>query len=353
MKKLFLTLLVMFSCLTISAQSDKEQARTKLREAIKLMDNGSIDASIAILEECKKLDPDSFIYSYEIAFAHLKKEDYDGAIKILKKTLKYDDINSQVYQMLGNAYSYAGKPKKAIKTYEKGMEKFPEAGNLHLEKGNVYWYQEEYNKAAESYREGIKVDPMFASNYYRLSLLFLSTSDKLSGLIYGEIFMNLERSTERTKKMSKLLYETYKNSITLKDDGGEIDFCEIVITLEEIEKGDLKLPLCAIFGKHFILGLTGVEEINATSVARIRKVFIEQFFKEDYRQYSNVLFDYHKKLLDDNLFEAYTHYIFQIGDPHSYDEWSSSHQKEIDAFFEWYVNKDNYMNVTQENIFLN
>ena len=55
---------------------------------------------------------------------------------------------------------------------------------------------------------------MFPSNFYRLALLYLSSSDKLSGLIYAEIFMNLKRSTQRTKEMSKLIYETYKGAIT-------------------------------------------------------------------------------------------------------------------------------------------
>jgi hypothetical protein len=182
----------------------------------------------------------------------------------------------------------------------------------------------------------------------------MDSSDKLSGLLYGEIFMNLERSTERTKKMSKLLYETYKNSITITDDGGKMDFCEIVVTLEDLKKGeDLKLPLCAIFGKHFILGLVGIKEVNATTISRMRKNFIEQFFKEDYKEYSNVLFDYQKKLLDADLFDAYTHYIFQLGDPHSFDEWSLANEEKLEAFYKWYVKKENYIEVTEKNLFLN
>ncbi|WP_298520527.1 hypothetical protein [uncultured Kordia sp.] len=309
--------------------------------------------AFAILEECEKLDPKNFLYPYEKAFAYVKKKEYDKAIKILKKTLKYENINSQVYQMLGNAYSYSGKEKKAIKTYEKGMEKFPNAGNLHLEKGNVFWFKEDYNEAAINYRKGIEADPMFPSNYYRLALLYLSSSDKLSGLIYAEIFMNLERTTQRTKEMSKLIYDTYKGAITLGEEESSIDFCEIVMDVKDLENGELTLPLCAIYGKHFILGMLGMKEVNSETIAKMRASFIEHFFEEDYKKYSNVLFDYHKKLADAGMLEAYTYYILQIGDAHGYEEWSTSHEKELNAFFDWYVTKDNYMEVTKKNMFIN
>jgi len=127
MKNFILTITLITICFTAIAQTNKEKALIKVREAIKLMDNGSIDGSIAILEECEKLDPENYLYPYEKAFAYLKKKEYDKSIKILKKTLKYKNINDQVYRMLGNAYSFAGKKKKAIKTYEQGMKKFPNA----------------------------------------------------------------------------------------------------------------------------------------------------------------------------------------------------------------------------------
>lgn len=54
-------------------------------KAIELMDNGKIEASIELLEEAQKLDPDRFDYPYELAYAHYLKKDYKGAIKILER----------------------------------------------------------------------------------------------------------------------------------------------------------------------------------------------------------------------------------------------------------------------------
>lgn len=340
MNKTIFGLLLCFLSFSLFAQTDKEIAYSKAKEAIKIMDEGKLDESIKLLEESQKLDSENYIYPYEIAYAYAQKKEYKKAIKILNKIKKYKSINSQVYQMSGNCYSFLGKPKKAIKEYEEGMKHFPNSGNLHLEKGNIFLGQEEYQKAIENYEKGIEVDPTFTSNYFRLAKLFLNSTDKLSGLIYGEIFMNLERTTSRTQEMSKLLFNTYKSSITLGENKSKIDFCKVIIDASEIKPNeDIKLPLCAIFSKNFILAIIDKKTIDLNSLSLIRQKFIENYFKEDYKNYPNVLFEYQKKLVDKNLFNAYNHYLFQIGAQEKFNDWLETNRSEYEKFVEWYTTK--------------
>ncbi len=351
MKKLF-SFCLLFLPFVLISQTSKEIAWEKAKEAIQLMDNGKIEKSIKILKECEKLDPKEYTYPYEIAFAYVLKKDYKRAIKILNKVKKYENINSQVYQMLGNCYSYEGNPKKAIKTYEEGMKLFPKSGNLHLEKGNVYLGLQDYTAAVTNYKKGIEVEPMFPSNYYNIAVIYLSTNNKLNGLIYGEIFMNLERTTERTQNMSLLLLETYEKAIQFEKDETKIDFCEIILDAQDLEKEDIKLPLCASFGKNFILATVGEQEVNLSSISRMRTKFIELFFKEDYKEYPNVLFEYQKKLLDQNMFEAYNHYLFQIGEQEDFNLWLDANDEEFEAFIDWYKKDTNIISITTENKYL-
>src|SRR5690606_28824665 len=151
--------------------------------------------------------------------------------------------------------------------YEEGMKIFPNAGNLYLERGNIYLDRGFHDEAIINYELGIKADPMFSSNYYRLALLSLNSDNKFSGLIYGEIFMNLERTSSRTIEMSKLLYDTYKNAITLKDNKVEVSFCKnivIKVNANNIEES-LKLPPCSIFEMYFVLNINQETEINLTT----------------------------------------------------------------------------------------
>lgn len=352
MKKIF-ALLILCSITSVIAQNKKSLALEKGMKAIELMDKGSYEESIKLLEESEKLDPKNYSYPYEIAYAHVLQEDYEPAIKILEKTKKYKKINSQVYQLLGNCYDYLGKPEKAISTYEEGMKKFPNVGNLHLEKGNVYYGAEKYDLAIENYKNGLRADPMFPSNYYRLALLYLNSNDKLSGLIYGELFMNIERTTARTQEISKLLFNTYKNSITLGENESEIDFCDIIIDASEGLKKDFDLPFCAIFGQNFILSILGQTEINLSSLSSIRTQFLKNYYKEDYKKYPNVLFEYHKELMDLGYFEAYNHYLFQIGASEDFSTWKEQNQNKFDQFTIWYTEKNNIIDIKHNNLFIN
>lgn len=72
----------------------------------------------------------------------------------------------------------------------------------------MYALIEDYDRAVSYYEKGVYVEPAYSSNYYRLAQLFLSSKDKFWGLIYGEIFMNLERNSQRTEEMSKWLFNT-------------------------------------------------------------------------------------------------------------------------------------------------
>lgn len=352
MNKFFPVVALLFFIFHSAAQSDQAKARELGLKAIKIMDQGEIDKSIELLEECEKLDPENYIYPYEIAFAHVKKEEYKKAIKILDKTKKYKNANSQVYQMSGNCYSYMGKPDKAIAEYEEGMKKFPNAGNLHLEKGNIFLQQEKYNEAVTNYIRGTEVDPMYSSNYYRLALVYLSSTDKLSGIIYGELFVNIERTTNRTIEISELLFETYKKSITFKDDGAETDFCDIIIDARSMPDPDnITLPLCGIFGKHFILATLGESEVTLASLANMREKFLNSFFEEDYKDYPNVLFEYQKDILDAGHFEAYSHYIFQMGASDEFETWKNNNEEKYSDFVAWYTKKKNVIDITTKNYF--
>lgn len=347
MKKYILILLCLISLMGFSQRN--ELAWKKAKVAIRLMDEGKVDESIQLLKECEKIDNEDYTYPYEMAYAYILKKDYETAITILNKTKKYKNINDQVYQLSGNCYSYLNKPKLAIKEYEQGMKKFPNAGNLHLEKGNIFLIQEKYEDAIENYRNGIAAEPNFSSNYYRLALLYLNSTDRLSGLFYGEIFMNLERSTQRTTEMSKLLYDGYKKSIKFNDTNVATDFCEVILNIENKE---FKMPFCAIFVKDFILGITTQKEINLNTLSEIRTNFIKNFFKDDYKNYSNIILDYNKKMLDEGILDTYNKYLFQIGSEEEFSIWKDDNIETYDTFLEWYSNPENYLKITDENKFI-
>ena len=64
------------------------------------------------------------------------------------------------------------------------------------------------------WEKGIEIDPNYSGNYYNAAQYYFFTQDKVWGLVYGEIFVNLESYSKRTAEMKDLLLEGYKKLFT-------------------------------------------------------------------------------------------------------------------------------------------
>lgn len=330
-------------------KTDQEIAWEKGAKAIEMMENGLIPESIELLQEAMKLDPGNINYPYEMALANYFRQDYQEAVKILKKLIKHKDVNPKVYQALGNSYSSGGDRKKAIKTYESGIKKFPDAGPLYLERGNVEMFVNEFNNAMYYYEKGIEVDPTYPSNYYRASRLFSASTEKVWTMIYGEIFMNLERNTQRTAEISKLLYDVYKEGITINDTTLAVSFSkENTIFVDRKKMSSIKFPFgMAAYEMTLAKAIIGKKEININSLDSIRTRFVELYY-EDKRDelFPNALFDYQKKVMEAGHLSAYNHWILMKGDEDAFGDWYAENSEKWNKFIEWFsqnpiqLNKD-------------
>ena len=362
MKKQILFLALVFCSSLSFAQSKQESANARVRIAINLMDEGKIDESITILKECVKMDKGNYLYPYEIGYAYTLKGEHKTAEKYFKQAAAFKYSTAQCYQALGNCYSYQGNPQKAIKTYEAGMERYPDAGNLHLEKGNIFLMNKRYDAAAYNYKNGIKADPEFSSNYYRLALLYLSSKDILSGTIYTELFFNLEPDSDRARQLGKYFFDAFKKNITFttvndSTSKAKVDMCENTIYLSEKSSPEdfvKSIPLCVYWGAPFGIGVAMENEITVASLNRIRTTFIKHYFGESKLENpKNVLFDFHKRIADAGHFEAYNYFIFRNADDKTFDEWKEKNEEKFEAFIEWISDPQNQIEITKTNYYIN
>jgi tetratricopeptide (TPR) repeat protein len=356
MKKQIIMILVFIAAPKSFCQENKALAKEKADKAVELMDTGSPDLSIPLLEEAKKLDPGTYIYDYEIGYAYSIKKDYPKALEIYKKVIKYKDANDQCYQMLGNMYDYTGNPENAIKSYDKGLRKFPNSGRLYLEKGAVYKFQKKYNEALSLYEQGIKIDPSFPSNYYRATQLLCNSDEEVWGMIYGEIFLNLEPNTERTEEISKLLFDTYKSQIKFTSDTSlSVSFSKdavINVSINDLKHFDqYKLPFGPIiYETTLMLSIVDEKNIDLNSLNRIREKFVFNYYdKKNDIKYPNVLFDYQKTLKDSGYLEAYNYWLLSSGDIDNFNAWKEKNEDKWTQFVDWFNN--NRLSLNQDKRF--
>lgn len=334
--------------------TNKEKALDKGKEAIKLMDNGKLDESIKLLEEAQKLDPDDINYPYELGYAYYVKKDYKKASKYLESILKHKDINDRVYQLLGNTYDNLGKGDKAIETYEAGLKLFPKSGNLYLEMGVMQMGKKDYNKALSYYEKGIEVAPIFSSNYYWAAKIYCSSTEEVWGMIYGEIFMNLERNSKRTAEISKLLFDTYKSEIKFTSDTSfSVSFSKNAsINISDLtDPSKMKLPFgVGVYEPTLMFSMLSVKTIDINSLDNIRSTFVDNYFTNGHdKTYPNVLFSYQKQVKEAGHIEAYNHWILMKGDEEGFDKWQSANKDKWDSFVKWFG--DNGLKINDANKF--
>ncbi|HVU56374.1 MAG TPA: tetratricopeptide repeat protein [Puia sp.] len=345
MNKLILLFCLTFPFSRTFSQSvdNKEQARQLKQEAVQIMDNGDPDKAITLLESAQKLDPDDHSYLYEIGYALYLKKDYSKAVDVFKKTTKYPDVTDQCYQMLGNAYDMNGQRNKARDAYADGLKKFPAAGRLYMESGLLDMIEKDYNKAAASWEKGIQVQPDYPSNYYRLTKLFAQTTDRLWAIFYGELFMNIERNTDRTAEISQILFKLYKASITFSDTSNaiKVDLANSNISFDP--KKGLKIPFHIVYPMDFAIAVTPAalapkKEVNIALLSRTRVNLVDIWFNKQKHnnQYPNILLDFHRTLEEKGMLEAYNYWILMKGDEGEFTQWRDSHRKEFDAFAAWF-----------------
>ena len=337
-----LVFLLFLAVHTASAQTNKELALAKGEAAVKLEDEeGKYEEAIKLFQEAQKLDPESIDYPYEIAYAYSAQKEYKKASDILEKLIKHKDAYGRVYQALGNAYDEQGKTDKAIDTYDKGLAKFPDAGELYLERGTMELAKKEYNNALDYYEKGIERDPTFPSNYYWAAKLFCASTEEVWGMLYGELFMNLERSGKRNSEISKLLFDTYKSEIQMTSDSSySVSFSKkMTITTDDLKNPDkLKLPFgIGAYEPLIAMAIIKEKSIDINSLDRIRTSFLAGYFKGDAaKNFPNALFDYQQEIKAAGHLEAYNHWLLMKGDPEGFEQWQKDNKTMWDDFIKWY-----------------
>lgn len=356
MKHFLLTLLFVLIGNFAIGQNNKEKALELGQKAIKIMNQGKLDESIDLLEQAQKLDPERMDYPYEIAYANYRKENYPKAIEILNTITEHKEVTDFVYQLLGNAYDFSGKPELALETYQKGMLKFPNSGKFHLESGSIKYHNKQYNEAIAFWEDGIKANPNYSSNYYRLSKVFSLSEERIWTLLYGEYFIVLEPNTERTKEISKLLYENYQKSYEVQTDStGQFHLTEKGFQIVVQDKKDLKkinkgiLPFEGTFASTFALSALHFQNnINIASIYEARKNFLDFWFdkKKFNKDYPNKLLEYQQQIQKNGFYKTYTYWIVSQGNPTEYQEWRSENEKSFDDFADWF--NENRIKISQK-----
>lgn len=322
---------------SFAQQSKKEIAALMSKQALLLIDNGKPDSAIILLKRAQALDPSNIFFPYEISYVYYTKKDYLSAIPILEKLRTHKNVFSKVYQLLGNCYDNIKERGKAIQIYSTGLNYFPKSPELYLEFGNISLSKKDYYEALRNYENGIAADPEFPSNYYWAAKLYCTSAEKIWGMIYGEIFLVLERDTKRSGEISKLLYYTYKNQVRFYSDSSvSVNFTKTNPLVSDSVAKKIRFDK-DVFESTLLKSVGNEKTITLASLSKIRNKFIDTYFTTDlYKQYPNVLFDFQYKTFRAGFSVPYNYWVLSNGNEDEFAKWIKENSVIWERFMDWF-----------------
>ncbi len=311
-------LIIFCSCIITCAFSQQEEAEKLHENAKAFMRQGDYANASLILIRALQQYPNNIEIAKDLAYDYFLQKENEKALEVIKPLVEKDNADDQTYQIAGTIYRALGQPKDADKLYKKAIKSFPESGSLYNDYGEFLWSRLDFN-AIKLWEKGIEKDPSYGNNYYNASKYYFLSTDKIWGIIYGEIFINIESFTSRTAEMKNLLLDGYKKL-----------FSDADLLNNSKDKNGFELAFLSTMNKQNGIAIKG---LNAETLTMIRTRFILDWNKTYIKKFPFRLFDLQENLLEEGLFPAYNQWIFGAAQNLSaYQNWTGAHGEEYLAF---------------------
>jgi hypothetical protein len=139
------------------------------------------------------------------------------------------------------------------------------------------------------------------------------------GLIYGEIFVNLESYSRRTPEIKTMLVEGYKKLFSdpdmMKNQDSKNEFAKAYL---DVMKNQSQVVSAGI---------------TPDALSALRTRFILEWYDKEVSKYPFRLFDYHRQLAKAGMFDAYNQWIFGAASNLSaFQQWTATHSEEYNRF---------------------
>lgn len=313
---------LLFASLLFISVSVLAQTAEELHETGKtFMRQGDYSNAELVFNKALQLKPNDAEIQKDQAFNFYLKRDLVKAKQTITPLLDREDADEQIFQIAGNIYLALDDSKECEKIYKKGLKKFPNSGELYNEYGELLLSLNNKD-ALLMWETGIEKDPNFSGNYYHAARYYYTNNNRVWTILYGEIFLNLESLTARTVEIKNIVLESYK---MLFNNNNLLQSPEYSKTKNEFVKAYLtcldKQSGIAAFG------------ISTETLVMIRTRFILDWNNGYAEKYPYRLFDQHKELLQQGLFDSYNQWLFgAAGNINEFQNWTSLHKEEYAEF---------------------
>jgi tetratricopeptide (TPR) repeat protein len=289
--------------------------------------------------------PDVSQYKYERAICLIMQQKYADAAQALQPIYTDTALFDRGYQLLGNCYDLMDDSARSMPIYREGLVRYPRSGRLHYELGAAAMVDGEIRQAFEWWVKGTQAEPQFPTNYYWICKSLSATQYKIWSVFYGELFLNLERATTRTKEISEILYITWTAAMRLGDTVDPINFCPEELLDEPSPFGPTEMNFATAFeftvatsSQKFIPDSGVVKRLSIAQLVETRRTFIKAWEAAGYlTKYPNAIFDWHAKMAKSGWLDEYLWWLYAYGDKKEMTQYFRKNEGRYDTFLGWFM----------------
>jgi tetratricopeptide (TPR) repeat protein len=295
---------------------------------------GAFRQAIASYQQAVNLAPEQSILYRDLAQAYLLSGNPLQAEKVITPLIDKGRGDAQAYVIAAGVQTSLREDRKARKLLDEGVAKYPNSGYLYHERGRIAADADDPVTAVKMYTTGMRAEPGYHLNYYDAARLYIDSSEPVWAIIYGEIFVNLERPTARSGETRKLLLAAYKRFYAQPDLTGTPRFGK---KRPSGAPSDFAGAVSAVLLKLAPVVADGISTENLTM---LRTRFIIDWKAVYWDTYPFTLFRMHDDLLRAGHFDAYNQWLFgRAENPAQVDAWNKFHPDAIPGYERYYQSR--------------
>jgi len=295
------------------------------------LSSGDYKKAIASYQQAIPLAPKEMILYRDLASAFYRSGNYTRAEHTITPLIDNDRADAISYALASSIQTALKEDKKARKLLEQGLDKYPHSGYLHHELGKYYEENNDETSALKHWLEGIAADPNYHLNYYDASRSYMLSNKPIWAIIYGEIFVNTERSTPRSGETRKLLLASYKKFFTSTD---EVEIQGFGKEVTPKAPADFEEAVSSVLYKLAPVVSDGITVENLTM---LRTRFTMDWMAQYGDKYPYSLFSYYDALIREGHFDAYNQWLFgRAANTPEFEAWNNFHPEAIPSYDAWF-----------------
>lgn len=333
MKKLTTAIICILLSINLFAQEDK--VKELVQQGVDLHDLGKYNEAIAKYKAALDIDSKSNDANYEISYTYMSIGDYDNAIKYSSKVIKQNTTSQpEAYVVLGSSYDLIGKPQKAIKTYEEGIEKYPNIPLLHYNLALTCYNTNDYDKAEIEAQKSISLNPNHGTSHIILAAIMQAKGFKIKAALPLYYFLMIEPNSGRSAKQLPYLKNILNQGISKKDDN-HINVNLSLGSMKDKEFGSTETMLSLFCSTRYTKENEKVSDYDFFVKTTERLFSSISELKKEQTGWWDIYVSKFAQIKDNNQIETFCYYISQTDKSDDIIKWLTGNKDKIAKMHEW------------------